>query len=93
MKAMKLAAALTAARAAAKKNAPQVNAAIDKAATAAKAKVGPQHHATIDSGTRMAGDPAQPRVPRCTTLPGAQSSRCSARRVVGRKVTLMRGPP
>lgn len=54
MKAMKLAAALTAARAAAKKNAPQVNAAIDKAATAAKAKVGPQHHAKIDSGTRMA---------------------------------------
>jgi hypothetical protein len=54
MKAMKLAATLAAARKAAQKNAPQVNAAIDKAATAAKTKVGAQHHATIDSGTRMA---------------------------------------
>jgi glycosyltransferase A (GT-A) superfamily protein (DUF2064 family) len=45
---------LAAARQAAQKNAPQVNAAIDKAATAAKSKLGPEHHAKIDSGTRMA---------------------------------------
>jgi hypothetical protein len=54
MKAMKLAAALTAARKAAKSNAPQVHAAIDKAATVAKTKVAPQHHAKIDSGSRLA---------------------------------------
>jgi hypothetical protein len=54
MKALKLAAALTAARKAAQNNAPQVHAAIDKAASAAKTKVAPQHHAKIDSGTRLA---------------------------------------
>lgn len=54
MKAMKLAAALTAARSAARRNAPQVNAAIDRAATLAKSKVDPRHHARIDAGTQSA---------------------------------------
>lgn len=54
MKAVKYASKLAAARALAKRHAPQVHAAIDKAAVAAKARTPVQHHKLVDQGAGLA---------------------------------------
>jgi hypothetical protein len=54
MQAFKLASRLTVARQLAKRHAPKVHAAIDKAGELAKSKLPSQHHGKVDSGARMA---------------------------------------
>ncbi len=54
MKALKLAATVTAARRLAQQHSTKVHAAIDKAADTATTKLAPEHHARIESGRRMA---------------------------------------
>jgi hypothetical protein len=54
MKAFKYASKLAAARALAKRHAPQVHAAIDKAADAARARTPERHHRYLDQGAGLA---------------------------------------
>jgi hypothetical protein len=54
MQAFRFATKVTAARALAKRHAPKVHAAIDKAGDVAKSRLPAEHHDKVDTGARMA---------------------------------------